>query len=586
MTSRQAHRAYLNSKRVPRLSKAEERRMEREEQERIRSELRQQQAQARAAAARERKRAKEEEAKREKRRRGEPTCPVTASQGMISGFLRKTCSVPKAPGTAGPDENVRNAGGARPEASVGDDNARNVGMETPKEPSRGVGYERNSGSPVVEIAKHSPRASVAGSSSKPPSPKASGKRIREDEKHAGNQSSSALKQPDITHKSEESRDSKPEGDAGLSREAQEDRIDLDRPVLSASTKLNATVRDGNKSNAKPGGDINAGEAGQDLDDLFLSASQLVREVEGMPPPTRKRSRDEAFLPPEPPPKHTYRTEGSPKPGAVDEMYDLGISSQELLQLEVAAGPPPERPPAQPPPSPPDVEKVGPEPPAPDVSFSDSFSFCSQELRDIDALIAEVPHNTKQPPTPTNKKPTPRPNVRPPEGRPSDADTNEPPPPTTHANMITNHTTNERDTMGAVREDPEPEPEPDEPQRFFTSGTQELISLAEKRSRATAEAEARRRRSAARAPSKPRDAQRPGGAGNGGEKPKGGMPGQAGRAGRPVEEVKTRKPAGAGHAPHERNNERKLGRSSSLNLDDDEWWEDLDNTDLEALLAVA
>lgn len=95
MNSRQAHQAYLRSKRadVPRLSKAEEQRLEREEQERIRGEQAQIQARARAAAARDRKRAREEEDRRERKRKGLPAVAPRASQHTISWFARKPTGI-------------------------------------------------------------------------------------------------------------------------------------------------------------------------------------------------------------------------------------------------------------------------------------------------------------------------------------------------------------------------------------------------------------------------------------------------------------------------------------------------------------
>ena len=597
MTSRQAHRAYLNSKRGPRLSKAEERRMEREEQERIRNELKQQQAQARAQAARERKRAKEEEARREKKRRGEPICPVTASQGMISGFLKKSCGgVSKGSDGGVVDENARNGAGAGskmpPVGWVGHDNAGNVAKAIPKGSGGRVGDkgDRNSGSPVADIARHSPLACLASYTGKPSSPRPRGERKKADGKHMDNLSLSAPEQPNNTPRSEETRDSKQEGYAGPGRAAQDDGKDLDGLIFSPPRKrLDARAGDGNKSNSNPEGDTDRRQAGQeeckDLDDLFLSASQLAREVEGVPPPTRKRSRDEVFPPPEPPAKHPDRMKESPKLDAADDLYDLGLSSQELLQLEAVEEPALQRPSTRPPMA--QVEETKPEPSAPDISFSDSFSFCSQELRDIDALIAEVPRKTKHPIS-TNANSNPSPIEQHTKGKTSDGhileELDETPLLTTHVNTSTNPNTNGRDTAEAPQEDTDHDP--DEPQRFFTSGTQELISLAEMRSHATAEAEARRRRNASKPLSNPKDGAR-GGAGNGGKKPEGTMSAQAGKAAPRMEKTKTRESNDTGHALHKRSgNGTELRRSSSLNLDDEEWWEDLDNTDLEALLAVA
>ncbi|KAK4236839.1 hypothetical protein C8A03DRAFT_35223 [Achaetomium macrosporum] len=88
MTSKQAQKLYRQANRGPRLSKAEQRRMEREEQERIRRELDKEKQASRARTLREKKKAKEQQVLQEKKRRGLPLVDVRPSQDTISRFVR------------------------------------------------------------------------------------------------------------------------------------------------------------------------------------------------------------------------------------------------------------------------------------------------------------------------------------------------------------------------------------------------------------------------------------------------------------------------------------------------------------------
>jgi hypothetical protein len=88
MTSKQAQKLYRQANRQPRISKAEQRRLEREEQERIRKELEKEKQAAKARALRERKKAKEQQALEEKKRKGLPLVDVRPSQDTISRFVR------------------------------------------------------------------------------------------------------------------------------------------------------------------------------------------------------------------------------------------------------------------------------------------------------------------------------------------------------------------------------------------------------------------------------------------------------------------------------------------------------------------
>ncbi|KAL2158153.1 hypothetical protein VTH06DRAFT_4721 [Thermothelomyces fergusii] len=88
MTSKQAQKLYREATRVPRLSKVEQRRLEREEQERIRRELAHEKQLNRARVLRERKKAKEQQALEERRRKGLPLVDVRPSQDTIARFVR------------------------------------------------------------------------------------------------------------------------------------------------------------------------------------------------------------------------------------------------------------------------------------------------------------------------------------------------------------------------------------------------------------------------------------------------------------------------------------------------------------------
>lgn len=446
----------------------------------------------------------------ERRRRGEPIVAVSASQGVISGFLRRG-------GGGGSkmvdDENERTAGGVlpKPGGRVGDQNERNAGDVSkgpsgkvgdgnegtaggiPKEPGgrAGDGDARNAGGPAKDRPRDRDR--VAGHSDKPEPPRASG-----------------LGQDD----------------------------------------------------------------GTELDDLFLSASQLAREVESMPPPPmRKRSRDEAFPGPEPPPQKPASRAAADQAADPDlEAYDLGISSQELLQLEVQEPVPGKHSSRLSPPPEPRVELPElPDPPDPPgdpgiSSTQQSFELCSQELREIDALVADVPLETKHPATDSNTTPRPNGNEQDTAGTMSEGDiakeASEPRHvPAPHA------TTNAHPTATDQHATEPPDEDAEAPQPFFTSCTQELTSLAEKRSRATASAEALRRKRAAALPDPTHD----GGAGRSKAAPKGEDDGEAPRAERRREAAREHPPGGP-------------LSGADLDDDDDAFWEDLDETDLEALLA--
>ncbi|KAK3505462.1 hypothetical protein B0T13DRAFT_456469 [Neurospora crassa] len=88
MTSKQAKKLYKQATKQPRLSKAEQRRLELEEQERIRKELDKQKSANKARIAREKKKAKELAEIQARKKKGLPLVDVHPSQDTISRFIR------------------------------------------------------------------------------------------------------------------------------------------------------------------------------------------------------------------------------------------------------------------------------------------------------------------------------------------------------------------------------------------------------------------------------------------------------------------------------------------------------------------
>lgn len=89
MTTKQAKKLYRQKSKGPKLSKAEQRRIDLMEQDRIRKEFEKEKAQARARTARDKKKAKEDKEKDEKRRKGLPLIDVHPSQDTISRFISR-----------------------------------------------------------------------------------------------------------------------------------------------------------------------------------------------------------------------------------------------------------------------------------------------------------------------------------------------------------------------------------------------------------------------------------------------------------------------------------------------------------------
>ncbi|KAK4098894.1 hypothetical protein N658DRAFT_488070 [Parathielavia hyrcaniae] len=88
MTSKQAQKMHKQATRGPRLSKAEQRRIELEEQARIRKELEKDKQANKARILREKKKAKEQQMLEEKKRKGLPLVQVRPSQDTIARFVR------------------------------------------------------------------------------------------------------------------------------------------------------------------------------------------------------------------------------------------------------------------------------------------------------------------------------------------------------------------------------------------------------------------------------------------------------------------------------------------------------------------
>lgn len=88
MTTKQAKKLYKAATKVPKLSKAEQRRQDLMEQDRIRREFEKERNQARAKTARDKKKEKEEKEKADKKRKGLPLKEVHPSQDTLARFIR------------------------------------------------------------------------------------------------------------------------------------------------------------------------------------------------------------------------------------------------------------------------------------------------------------------------------------------------------------------------------------------------------------------------------------------------------------------------------------------------------------------
>ncbi|KAJ2982918.1 hypothetical protein NUW58_g6338 [Xylaria curta] len=88
MTTKQVKKAYRTSNKAPKLSKAQQRRLELFEQDRIRKGFEKEKNQARARAVRDKKREREERERAIKKKKGLPLVDVRPSQDTIARFVR------------------------------------------------------------------------------------------------------------------------------------------------------------------------------------------------------------------------------------------------------------------------------------------------------------------------------------------------------------------------------------------------------------------------------------------------------------------------------------------------------------------
>ncbi|KAK7963753.1 hypothetical protein PG988_010727 [Apiospora saccharicola] len=108
MTTKQAKKLYKAATKVPKLSKAEQRRQDLMEQDRIRREFEKERNQARAKTARDKKKVKEDKEKADKKRKGMPLKEVHPSQDTLARFIRplkppkKVEEAPKPPPSSSP----------------------------------------------------------------------------------------------------------------------------------------------------------------------------------------------------------------------------------------------------------------------------------------------------------------------------------------------------------------------------------------------------------------------------------------------------------------------------------------------------
>ncbi|KAF6833277.1 hypothetical protein CPLU01_05628 [Colletotrichum plurivorum] len=123
MTSKQAQKLYKKANKAPRMSKAEQRKWEKERQEEIRKELEKERAAVKARAARERKKAKDEEARENRRRAGQPLIDCRPSQDTIARFVR------------GNGTNKKRDPSGEPESESDDGNAAEPITKKPKRPA-------------------------------------------------------------------------------------------------------------------------------------------------------------------------------------------------------------------------------------------------------------------------------------------------------------------------------------------------------------------------------------------------------------------------------------------------------------------
>jgi len=162
MTSKQAQKLYKQANRGPRLSKAEQRRRDKEEQDRIRNEQRQhereqrkEQEAERARAARERKKLKEQQLREEKRKNGLPLVNVRPSQDTISRFVRMA-----------PKRTISEAVGEEPEGASDKENEPGGSLEAKRRRTTGQFSQQMGANKALTPVPAEKRATPAGTSSR------------------------------------------------------------------------------------------------------------------------------------------------------------------------------------------------------------------------------------------------------------------------------------------------------------------------------------------------------------------------------------------------------------------------------------
>lgn len=156
MTTKQAKKLHRQANKGPKLSKAEQRRIELMEQDRIRKEFEKERQQARARTARERKKAKEEKERSERRKKGLPMVDVHPSQDVISRFIKRDVGQKRDSIRAATrlnilrEEDTDTATEAESGADAGDEEEEEEEETSDKEnqePAREFGDERNAKRP-------------------------------------------------------------------------------------------------------------------------------------------------------------------------------------------------------------------------------------------------------------------------------------------------------------------------------------------------------------------------------------------------------------------------------------------------------
>lgn len=179
MTTKQAKKLYRKATKGPKLSKAEQRRIELLEQDRIRKEFEKERNQARARTARDRKKAKQDKDKQDRRRKGLPLVDVHPSQDTISRFVRPNKTVVEAikeeeaaAESATETESTTDAGEAEEAPGAHHDNSDNEKKDSQRDQHSGQGAAKRrrlggsqSADPVSKTVQAIASASVSRATS-------------------------------------------------------------------------------------------------------------------------------------------------------------------------------------------------------------------------------------------------------------------------------------------------------------------------------------------------------------------------------------------------------------------------------------